>query len=271
MADRDEDVIAAYAAKFIGATLGVEVEPWDVGGRQGAHDLRYEHEGRVVAVEVKSLLDADFQQMQAEINRREYQPVDRLKRFWIVHLRHGANVRAVRQHLPDVLVLLDEIGYEDLPLRRLRQRLPNVAARLDALGVRRVSPTAPTERHPGGYLLLPTSWGGFGTDDLDQLVDFASTCLASDRREMQRLRQQLRDADADERHAFLLVGSEYPEGWSLKGTAPGPDVIAMPPAAPRLPEPIDGLWLASFSFLTRVIAWLPGRGGWIEGQRGDEP
>jgi hypothetical protein len=269
MADRDEDVIAAYAAKFIGATRDVKVEAWDVGGRQGAHDLRYEHEGRLVAVEVKSVVDADFQQMQAEINKREYQPVDRLKRFWIVHLRHGANVRDVRQYLPDLLELLDEIGYEDLPLWRLRQRLPSVAARLDALGVRGVRPTAPTERHPGGYLLLPSSWGGFGTDDLDGLVDFASTCLASDRREMQRLRQQLRDADADERQAFLFVGVEYTEGWPLQGMAQGPAVL--PSSAPRLPEPIDGLWLASFSLLTRVIAWLPDRGGWIEGQRGEQP
>ena len=265
MAHGDEDVLAAYAAKFIGATLGVAVETWDVGGRQAAHDLRYEDEGRVVAVEVKSVVDADLQQMRAEIKRREYQPVDRLQRFWIVHLRHGANVRDVRQHLPDVLVLLDEIAYEDLPLWRLRQRLPSVAARLDALGVRGVRPTAPTERHPGGYLLLPSSWGGFPGDDLDGLVDFASTCLASDRREMQRLRQQLRDAEADERHAFLFVGVEYTECWPLHGTAEGP--VVLPAAQPILPEPIDGLWLASFSLLTRIVAWLPGRGGWIEGQR----
>jgi hypothetical protein len=107
-------------------------------------------------------------------------------------------------------------------------------------------------------------------DDLEQLVDFASTCLASDRREMQRLRQQLRDAEADQRHAFLFVGWEYPEGWPLKGTAEGPAVIALPPVSPRLPEPIDGLWLASFSLRTRVLAWLPDRDGWIEGKRGDQ-
>lgn len=144
-----------------------------------------------------------------------------------------------------------------------------MAARLDALGVRRISPTAPTARHPGGYLLLPASWGGFPGDDLGGLVDFASTCLASDRHEMQRLRQQLRDAEADERHAFLFVGWEYAEGWPLQGTAERPP--ALPAATPDLPEPIDGLRLASFSLLTRVIAWLPGPGGWIEGQRGDEP
>ena len=59
-------------------------------------------------------------------------------------------------------------------------------------------------------------------------------------------RIRLRRAEADERHAFLFVGVEYPEGWPLQGMAGGPEVIALPAAAPRLPGPIDGLWLASF-------------------------
>jgi hypothetical protein len=40
----------------------------------------------------------------------------------------------------------------------------------------------------------------------------------------------------------------------------------LPVAAPKLPEPIDGLWLASLSETTRVLAWAPHR-GWFEGRR----
>jgi hypothetical protein len=48
----DADPFADFAAQCIGATLGVQVEPWDRHGRQGAHDLRCEHQGRSVVVEV---------------------------------------------------------------------------------------------------------------------------------------------------------------------------------------------------------------------------
>lgn len=53
---------------------------------------------------------------------------------------------------------------------------------------------------------------------------------------------------------------EYTEGWPLQLTGREfDDEVTLPAAAPTLPAPIDGLWLASLSALTRVIAWLPGR------------
>jgi hypothetical protein len=55
-----QDPSAALARRYIAATLGIaedEVEQWDAGGRQGAYDLRYEHHGRAVAVEAKSVVD----------------------------------------------------------------------------------------------------------------------------------------------------------------------------------------------------------------------
>jgi hypothetical protein len=77
----------------------------------------------------------------------------------------------------------------------------------------------------------------------------------------QNLRRQLGAATTDERHAFLFVGGEHAVVWPLM--TPSDDLPVEPPT---LPSPIDGVWMASFSFETRVLAWLPGA-GWIEGRR----
>jgi len=143
---------------------------------------------------------------------------------------------------------------------------PQVAARLDQLGISLLWPAPPTERHPRGFCLMAAPWGG-PAPDIDALPAFASSLLGSGSREMKTLRRQLRDADADERHAFLFVGWEFMEAWPLYLTGREfEDEIELPTSPPVLPEPIDGLWLASMSEqLTRIIAWLPGSGRWIEG------
>jgi hypothetical protein len=163
-----------------------------------------------VAVEVKSVVDAGFRQMGGEIDRQEYQPCERLTRFWIISVRHGAMIRDLRAQLPGLLVLLEDVGYEGRPLWMLRQKLPSVAEWLDELGVRALHPTPPTAVHPGGFLLLPEPWGKFGDDNLDDVVGFVNSWFASGLPDVRKLHRQLRDADADERHAFLFVGWEYP-------------------------------------------------------------
>jgi hypothetical protein len=94
--------------------------------------------------------------------------------------------------------------------------------------------------------------------------------FASGQPEVRKLHRQLRDADADERHAFLFVGWEYPVVWSLNRASDQYAGAQLPAKSPALPEPINGVWLASMSLLTRVIAWLPERAEWIEGRRGDD-
>jgi hypothetical protein len=263
---RGTDYFAELAAQYIGATLGVQVEPWDRDGRQGVHDLRYEHQGRSVAVEVKCVLDGDFRQMQGRIDRQAYQPDERFSRLWIVSVRHGARITDVRRELPDLLVFLDEIGW-DGRLWQLRREHPVVAARFQALGVLAVAHLPATEMHPPGYLLLLESWERWGEDDIEMPVSFASAYLAGDSREVIRLRRHLRQAQAEERHAFLFIGHEHTEGWPLM-TAPGEgDKMALPTTPPTLPEPIDGLWLTGWSSFSRVIAWLP-HAGWIAGTTG---
>lgn len=265
MPARDTDHFADYAAQCIAATLRVEVEPWDRGGRQGAHDLRYEHEGRSVAVEVKRVVDEDYRQMQGEIDKQVYQPHERLSRLWHVRLRDGAWIKALRRELPDILAFLDEIGW-DRPHQawQLRRTFPALADRLKALGVWTLYPTRPTEAHPPGYFLHHEGWSRWGEDDIDELVSFACAYLTGDRGEVVTLRRQLHGAQTDERHAFLFIGLEHTVGWLLTAAPIEGAELSLPTRPPTLPEPVDGLWLTGWSPVGRVIAWRP-HVGWIEG------
>ena len=95
-----DDWMADLAADYIGATLGVQPEPWDTGGRMGAHDLRYEQDGRRVAVEVKSVVHQNLREIVAAIAKADYVPVAQLSRLWLVYLRAGAHVGRARSGLP---------------------------------------------------------------------------------------------------------------------------------------------------------------------------
>jgi hypothetical protein len=260
---RGSDRFADLAAQYIEATLGVQVELWDVDRRQAAHDLRYEHEGSSVAVEVKRIVDSDFRALEGALERTGYLRDGRLQRSWDVLLRHDASVSRARLEIPAILVLLEETGWLNVwEMWQLRSRYPWLAAWLDRLGAENLWSDPPTEIHPPGFRLMPVPWGAF-EPGIDALSTLAGDLLGSQSKAMVSLRRQLQDADADERHAFLFVGKEFTEGWPLMPHT-ADDEIVLPATAPMLPDPIDGLWLASESVVTHVIAWLPGT-GWIEG------
>ena len=67
MTQQREDWAAERARQYIEATLNVPVETWDRYARQGAHDLRFDHEGRSIAVEVKLVVDADYRALEKRI------------------------------------------------------------------------------------------------------------------------------------------------------------------------------------------------------------
>jgi hypothetical protein len=259
MTQQREDRAAGLARQYIEATLNVPVETWDRDGRQGAHDLRYDHEGRSTAVEVKLVVDADYRVMAQRIAKTGYVPDSRLTRMWDLRLKHRARVDQALRDVPDLLMHLEQRGWLDRPLWVLRKSDPVTAARLDRLGVTSLWSQRPTLRHPPGFYLMPESWGSW-EQGVEALPAFVSDLLAEPH--MAPVRRQLADAEADERHAFLLLGWEHMESVLLHSR----ETRELPVAAPKLPEPIDGLWLASLSKTTRVLAWAPHR-GWFEGRR----
>jgi len=259
-----QDPSAELARRYIAATLGIpedEVEQWDTGGRQGAYDLRYKHHGRAVAVEAKSVVDYDFRLMGARIGRSPYTAEPRLDRLWIVDLRHGAEVQAARSGLPDILAQVEARGWYD-QLAYRAARWAGLAEDLDRLDVTGMWSQPPTEKHPAGFVLHPEPVGAWEAA-IPDLSTFVSSLLGDTGSQLvQDLRRQLGAAqDADERHAFLLVGWEHVEGWQLMQWARRD----LPSQPPRVPGPIDGVWLATFAADTRVVAWLPGA-GWVEGR-----
>ena len=96
---------------------------------------------------------------------------------------------------------------------------------------------------------------------VEALLRFVEEYIAGEKGE--DLRRQLADADADERHGFIVVGYELAEAAALE-----PGDTDLPARAPELPAPLDGLWIGTNYRGGRLIAWLPDR-GWFEGALAD--
>jgi hypothetical protein len=256
-----DDWMASRAKDYITATLGVHVEDCDREGRQGVYDLRYTQHGRTAAVEVKAVVDPTLRKMDAAINRAGYIAEPRLRRLWVVHLEHGAHIGVARAQLPALLVEFEQRRWLDHAALTVA-RTAGFGPQLGELKLRSMWSQPPTADHPPGFALLPEgrwTWEGQVPDPAEFVTDLLSD---ENSRLVRDLVRQLGAArDVAERHAFLLLGWEYPSAWPL--LTPGGN---LPTEAPQLPEPIDGLWLATFSPDTRVIAWLPER-GWIEGRQ----
>jgi hypothetical protein len=125
---------AELARQYIQATLDVPVESWDRCARQGAHDLRYDHEDRSTAVEVKRVVDADYRALEKRIARTAYVRDGRLTRMWDLRLKHGTRVDQALRDVPDLLMRLEQRGWLDRRLSLLRKCDPVTAASPDRLG-----------------------------------------------------------------------------------------------------------------------------------------
>lgn len=78
---------------------------------------------------------------------------------------------------------------------------------------------------------------------------------------MNKLRHQLAAADADERHAFLILGWEMMEAQCLIDKD---ESEALPGGDPTIPRPIDAIWITTTARGSQVLAWLP-TVGWMHG------
>jgi hypothetical protein len=203
MGQQREDWAAELARQYIEATLNVPVETWDRDARQGAHDLRYDHEGRSTAVEVKRVVEADYQAFADRIARTGYVRDSRLTRMWDLRLKHGARVDKALRGVPELLLRLEQRGWLERRLWLLRKSDSVMAASLDRLGVTSLWSQRPTLKHPPGFYLMPEPWGGW-EQGIEALPTFVSALLVEPH--MARLRRQLAYAEVAERHAFLFLG-----------------------------------------------------------------
>lgn len=250
---RSRDPSADLAKRCISSLLGVHVEHWDVPPRQGAYDLRYERAGRTVAVEVKLLVNSDYRAAETEAAKTGYVKSSDLTSSWMVDLHHAASWKKARRALPDLLMELETLGWPGGgDFWRLRSAASELRVRLGNFGVDSAWPVEPTEMHPPGFYLMPAGWGG-GVPDVDALPDFLDQQLASE--SMSKLRQQLAAADADEKHAFFVVGWEHMIVGAMTDASQ-----ALPAEAPDLVDGVDALWVTPMTTGSRVLAWLPDEG-----------
>lgn len=235
-------------------TLGVEVQLWDAEGRQGAHDLRFEWAGHTVAVETKLVVDNTQREAESVAGELGYTLEPRLASSWTIDHEHRARFRRAHRALPDLLRRAEQIGWAGGDIRSLRSIDRPLHDEMGDLGISIASRHAATEKHPPGFYVMPSGWGG-AVPSIEVLPRFAGDLLSGPK--MSKLRRQLREAEADERHAFLFIGWEYMEAVSLSDS--GTD---LPNSEPSLPDSVDGVWLAATTSTSRVIAWLPSQ-GWV--------
>lgn len=177
MGQQRKDWAAELARQYIEATLKVPVETWDRDARQGAHDLRYDHEGRSIAVEVKLVVDADYRALEKRIAKTGYMRDSRLTRMWDLRLKHRARVDQALRDVPDLLMHLEQRGWQDRRLWELRKSDPVTAASLERLGVTSLWSQRPTLKHPPGFYLMPEPWGSW-EQGIESLPAFVSDLLA---------------------------------------------------------------------------------------------
>jgi hypothetical protein len=155
--------------------------------------------------------------------------------------------------MPTLLLELEQHGFRPDNAQQLRRRDAELLFHLNDLGITSMVCLAPTEMHPPGYYMLLDGWGGM-VPEVDNAVSSACKLIASQK--MEKLRTQLANAKVDERHAFLIYGSEFLEAipFGESGT--------LPSAPPDLPDGVDGVWFSTLRFGSATVAWLPTR-GWI--------
>ena len=233
-------------------------------------DLLYEKDGLKVLVEVKQLVDAEYLELSKALSRRRYTHDARLTKLWTVSLDWTGSVRRARAEVVEFLMTLEAAGVVSGTrdaLFNVDQAFYDTAKRLR---IAMVSSIKPTEKHPAGYYLLPSGWGGIAPTTA-QLPEFVEKTLGSDG--MQKLRSQLRRSliPADQRHAFLIIGPTDLAHVPLTSDADG----RLPAAIPSLPEPVDGVWLVSERSDAHCFVATTGRvvgdGGSMEADIGFEP
>jgi hypothetical protein len=247
------DVAAEVARGCVSRTLDVPVETNDTSGKQGAHDLSLSYRGRSIAIEVKLVVDPRHRAAGSKSSQLGYTRHTGLRYSWIVQLDPDVNWKPALARLPDLLPELERRGYLPSSAHFMWHHDVEMYLQLHGLGFDGLSCIPPTEKHPPGFYVLQASWGGI-VPEVDAAVTSACDLIKDPK--MAKLRKQLSDALADERHAFLIYGWEHLEAVPFSQDGPLPEVV------PDLPAGIDGVWLSSTATGSPAIAWLPDR-GWI--------
>jgi hypothetical protein len=259
---RAERVDEATARRVVSDALGVSVELYDDGTREGGRmvDALFTYpDGRKAALEVVSDVDVRSTQQFARLARdNALFSVAGLSHGWYVSIGQKANIdKLVERDLVQILGPLEAAG-------AVRYEGPNQGAQLspavERLAARHGIRATRIEAWPAGRVILnPGPWVGSASMSPAFTSRWVSTFLVGPLG-MQKA-SKLRDhEDVDERHIFIWATNRT--DMSFQVVLEGSIQLAAGVEPPTFPEGISHLWIGGMTSIQGVVAWFPDRGWW---------
>jgi len=259
VAERDPDPAEQLAKRLLSAVLGVQLEVWDTGCRQGAVDFHVV--GRSIAIEVKRITSEEYRRAEAQwrqhtvpfaskVLTRSWHVVIELPEFESKGLQGPIDFRHLAKNIEPHLRQLEELGVDrvlhgadwlDLQL------CGGPAGPLqELLGSGAGMHSYPVADSDSGGVIIAVSSGVVASSDVNSLVDLVDFFLGEGSSLGMNMRHKLAADGAAERHAFLVVDHIVPvwtmmRHWWAKQQ--------LPTRLPNLPPEIDHVWLAGYGDL----------------------
>lgn len=231
------DSVERFAFDFLGRARGVQVEPYDVAGRQGAVDgLLHYPDGGIAALEVSSVGPEPEARITNVLATGQHKRRPRgLRQTWIVQVPrdfHPGDLRKIDEVIVEcdrlAATALRDLGHDDARVRTL------LDAGVHAFAWRRDESTQPTI-----WVLAASIWGFVGSG-IANLPQELGLLLRTDR--MQSKLTKLVASGQTERHLFLLA---RPQAFSFPVFTELATDETLPDDPPRLPDALDHLWLTT--------------------------
>ncbi|UXN20910.1 hypothetical protein N8D77_12175 [Curtobacterium flaccumfaciens] len=252
-----------WARQIVAAELGVAVDRFEDGSVNGMVDAVIRHPPGDVPLEVVRDVNVPEQRQSAALRQHgHFIPVPGLNPGWYVSLTTKANVRDVHQHLPGLLLHLDEI-MDDRPdwarSTSLQMDSNEIPRPLRRLGVYFMSPLFDAPG-PGQIVLAGEGWGNSG--EIDRLNSWVLEVLDREADVPAKLRAFPRG------HGDAFIWATVASDLDVTGLLTDPDVAVvqrtLPARAPELPEGVDRVWVASTLVGCRAIVSEAGRWRWVD-------
>lgn len=244
MNERAEEKRARYV---VSQSLGVEVVRNDFGTNDKQVDALIRLPEGDAALEIFSVHDDAFASQWNALERYGHDlVVPVLDHAWSARLTHTANVKRVREQLPELLAVLEAV----LLMKRRRQPLPDEFKKLG------ITDLFPVDHRPRGHVSLHSEGWTSGPSSAGGLGEWAVMQLDTARDVVEKLSAH----PAEQKHAFIwtTIGTEFGVQDKLEAR----EGQRLPTMAPRLPEGVTHLWVVGSQTSQGGVAWFPDRGWW---------
>lgn len=239
-----------WAQRIIQNELKRAVITNDDGSEPGMYDLRIgPPDASEMAIECVGAIDQTFTETW-NVGPAKGPLESSTKGNWIITLANKACVKAVNQHIHQILERLENQGVHNVLVdHRLKSHDAALFQELEPLGIR----NALCYRLPGtGKIHLAIEGRGGPVDEQGSSVpEWIGTFLRDPAH--QDVLSKLKRSRAAERHVFILVnygGAPWPVESYLAG-----ELAHIPNQAPDLPPPVTRVWIVSLLGRGKGIRW----------------